>query len=220
MKEATKEQKIGAVEAVLEYYKEMPNSMPGICTLLTRELDCDYQFLNEIFPEFIAMRPIGSKSHWFQQGDNKPRIELLNKLLTQLKGEECIYQVGDTVYDSARYGKGEVVRIDGHLYPFMVKFDNDFESSYTKDGRYDTCCPPTLSFKPYTLDICLERPEPEIKEGTLVYVKGYEENSEWEMRYYHKKNSGGMHCCYFDQKKFGAISPWAFLSLTNPLAND
>lgn len=61
---------------------------------------------------------------------------------------ETNFKVGDTVYDSANFGKGIVESIMGDDNPIYVKFNEKMEN-YTGDGRIYSVSRPTLSFKPY-----------------------------------------------------------------------
>lgn len=85
------------------------------------------------------------------------------------------FKIGDVVWDSVRYGKGEIIRIDkSATYPVCVvaiKEEEDNEMwSYALDGRYqDIDILPSLYHQPYRIEL-LDIPEELPEVGTPVYV--------------------------------------------------
>jgi len=133
-----------------------------------------------------------------------------------------IFKIKDRVYCCSN-GWGNIVNIilkDEYgmcKYPIVVSFDNNNIQNYTIDGRYIIDSIPTLSFTEYTLSgFSQKRPLPNIKSGTLIYVKS-KENSIWEMRYFSHFNSNNFPCCFITQNKKGPTNIWEHYSLTNPL---
>jgi len=126
------------------------------------------------------------------------------------------FKVGDVVYDSLlTKEKGIVTVIEPHCLRITVLFENDNNSTryYNFNGALNFFMAPTLSFKPYTLQGFTQ--EREIEKGTLVYVRRYR-NGNWGIRFYsHKEN--GMHFCFVDQLKNGAMESWNYVETENPL---
>lgn len=89
----------------------------------------------------------------------------------RLNSSECIWQVGDEVWDSFYFHgkKGKVIDI-GSKY-LTVDF-GEKSQGYRLSGGIGFSTPPTLSFTPYevpTLPVNHKRPEPEYPVGTKGY---------------------------------------------------
>lgn len=136
-----------------------------------------------------------------------------------------IYKVGDVVYyyDPERGClKGEVFSIrEDSILPIYVKFD-DFTSSFTERGAWTILRLPTLSFAPYDFvngGFTQERPVPEIKEDTLVYVRLPYNQDIWHMSFFAWFEDKCMYV-FKDQRKSNetgdVLKVWEW-SLTNPL---
>lgn len=113
---------------------------------------------------------------------------------------ESKFKVGQRV-ECLLYGWGTVMNIqeDENIpYPIKVKLDSSGYEYYNKDGIYITKQRITLS--PYGWEV--KEKEPEFKEGELVWVKQYE-NDTWHCRYYSHKD-GVNHHCFINQEKKGS----------------
>lgn len=89
---------------------------------------------------------------------------------------KTVFKVGDVVYDNTITDcKGEVKYLcKVSRFGISVNFTNGKNETYTLDGRRHEIYPQTLSFKPYSLDICQERPIdlPEVGEEIMVSDRG------------------------------------------------
>jgi len=240
MKEVTEkstEEKIAACVSVINRLNQGERS--GLCSMLTQHwgsiLTNDANYLKTSFPEFMENMPKGCKidAYWFN--DSAERIEYLQMLIGMLKlklpivscnePKEPIFKVGDKVF-SIEYGWGKVdsMRISDDDNGIGVVLDNGivvhWDNGVISSSQFDHANN-LYSFTEYTLQgFSQERPEPEIKKDTLVYVRD-QAIDEWKMMHYsHKRN--GEHYCFVDQKTskgaFTQVSKsWEYVSLNNPL---
>jgi len=143
-------------------------------------------------------------------------VNTITDIKTLEKGsmENQIFKKDDVVYWGQM--KGEVVGIDKDAsHPVRVFFAEEIVR-FTINGETRRTHPPVLSFTPYTLEgFSQERPEPEIPEGTLVYVRNYEVH-DWEMQFYSHKGES-RYFCYVGQLKDGDMSSWKYCQTENPL---
>lgn len=135
---------------------------------------------------------------------------------------KTIFKVNDKVY-CYRFGWGKIISNDScnnDPYPIFVQFKDSLEI-FTKDGSFRENEPPSLSFTEYNLvtgGFSQERPLPNIKVDTLVYVRSGEF---WSMRYF-SHWEGSKIACFNNQKTSktaldGETISWRNYSLTNPL---
>ena len=89
---------------------------------------------------------------------------------------KTVFKVGDVVYDNTTTDyKGEVKYVcETSRFGISVDFTNGRNETYTLDGRRHEAYPQTLSFTPYSLDICQERliELPEVGEEIMVSDRG------------------------------------------------
>lgn len=80
---------------------------------------------------------------------------------------KTVFKVYDIVYDSTKSDEQGIVReIDKHIVHVIFGCEDVY---YNLEGVERRSSIKTLSFKPYNIDVCQERPKPTIKKGTLVY---------------------------------------------------
>lgn len=93
-----------------------------------------------------------------------------------------IFRVGDTVYHW-KYEKGEVICVDTEdFYSVKVRFEDDIKKAFTSEGLEVSYEPPTLSHTPYNFiegGFFQRDPLPDIKKGTPIFVRNYNED-EWD----------------------------------------
>ena len=136
--------------------------------------------------------------------------------------DESIFKVGDKVYCGIhqKWGVVYMIRVDiNATFPIVVNFD-DFEDTYTIDGRRATIAPPSLSFTECDFvngGLSQVRPLPKIEKDTLVYVKS---SDMWLMLYFAGFTKEGYAEVYEGQAT-SANAKYTLLyrewSLTNPL---
>jgi len=143
--------------------------------------------------------------------------------------EKTVFQINDNVYfilnQKIKNGKIIDIKQSKSVYPILVETKDDGYFSFTNDGKLlEGDKKPNLSFTPYEIKyegFSQERPLPDIKENTLIYVKLFN-GGPWEMRYFSHFDKKGNCYVFLNQMKrlsnslYDTISVSEY-SLTNPL---
>ena len=136
--------------------------------------------------------------------------------------DEPIFKVGDRVYCGIhqKWGVVYMIRVDiNTTFPIVVNFD-DFNDTYTIDGRRQVRYQQSLSFTEYDFvngGFSQVRPLPQIEKDTLIYVKS---GDTWLMYYFAGFTKEGYIEVYNGQlKSVNANCKLIYRewSLTNPL---
>lgn len=135
------------------------------------------------------------------------------------------FQLGDRVF-YYREGWGKITNIDKcqiSIFPITVTFDNGDESTFTKEGLYDTTHPhASLSYEEYDFvhgGFSQSRPRPKLKAGTIIYVRE-KTSGNWLMLPFVRWEYDGTAVVFLSQKEEGLQARFSEWSLTNPLEGD